>query len=165
VQSSAMSSLIFNHIPSRVGRAGGANLMLPVFAIGLFLLVKAFSLPAGEGVLFGCFVVFCLFIGVRSYVTTLARIDFLEDRIQMFLAVYRREIFYSSIRSVKISRSTFSPTLYVKIRAKTFGEGTLLSIKGPETPFGSLGDCSARLAEEFRGKGIETIVRYWGGPK
>jgi len=158
-----MSALIFNHITSRVGRAGGANLALPVFAILLVLLVKAFSLPTANAIWLGGFLVFCLFVGVRSYVTTLARIDFLEDRIQMLLAVYRREIVYSSIRSVAIYRSTFWPVLYVKIRAKTFGQGVLLSIKGPETPFGSLQDCSARLAEEFRAMGIKTIVRYWGG--
>ena len=158
-----MSSLIFNHVTTPVNRAGGANLALPVFAIGLSLLVKAFSLPAAPGILLAGFVLFTLFIGVRSYVTTLARIDFLEDRIQMLLAVYRRELVYSSIRSVEISRSTFSPILYVKIRAKTFGWGVLLSIKDPETPFGSLQDCSARVAEEFRAKGIETNVRYWGG--
>src|ERR1700735_466336 len=158
-----MKSLIFNHVTTPVSRAGGANLALPVFAIGLFLLVKAFSLPAAPGILLAGFVLFTLFIGVRSYVTTLARINFLEDRIQMLLAVYRREVVYSSIRSVEISRATFSPILYVKIRAKTFGQGVLLSIKGPVTPFGSLRECSARVAEEFRAKGIETNVRYWGG--
>ena len=158
-----MSSLIFNHITTPVSRAGGANLALPVFAIGLFLLVKAFSLPAAPGILLAGFVLFTLFIGVRSYVTTLARINFLEDRIQMLLAVYRREVVYSSIRWVEISRATFSPILYVKIRAKTFGQGVLLSIKGPETPFGSLRECGVRVAEEFRAKGIETNVRYWGG--
>ena len=158
-----MSSLIFNHITSRVGRAGGANLMLPVFAILLVLLVETFSLTGLKAILVGGFLVCCLFVGVRSYVTTLARIDFLEDRIQMLLAVYRREIVYSSIRSVEVSRSTFWPVLHVKIRAKTFAQGILLSIKGPETPLGSLQECSARLAEEFRAKKIETIVRYWGG--
>jgi hypothetical protein len=158
-----MSSLTFNHITSRVGRAGGANLALPVFAILLILLVQAFSLPTAKAALFGAFLVCCLFVGVRSYVTTLARIDFLEDRLKMLLAIYRREIVYSSIRSVEISRSTFSPVLHVKIRAKTFGMGILLSIRGPETPFGSLRDCGARLAEEFRTKGIETNVRYWEG--
>jgi hypothetical protein len=75
-----MSSLIFNHVTSRVGRAGGANLALPVFAILLVLLVQAFSLPTVKAVLFGAFLVCCLFVGVRSYVTTLARIDFLERR-------------------------------------------------------------------------------------
>jgi hypothetical protein len=158
-----MSSLIFNHITSRVGRAGGANLMLPVFAIMLVLLVQAFSLPLLKAILVSGFFVCCLFVGVRSYVTTLARIDFLEDRIQMLLAVYRREIVYSSIRSVELSRSTFWPILHIKIRAKTFAQSISLSIKGPETPLGSLQECSARLAEEFRAKGIETNVRYWGG--
>jgi hypothetical protein len=95
-----MKSLIFNHVTTPVSRAGGANLALPVFAIGLFLLVKAFSLPAAQGISLAGFVLFTLFIGVRSYVTTLARIDFLEDRIRMLLAVYRRELVYSSIRSV-----------------------------------------------------------------
>jgi hypothetical protein len=137
--------------------------MLPVLAILLVLLVKAFSLPVPRAIVVGGFLICCLFIGVRSYVTTSARIDFLEDRIQMLLAVYRREIAYSSIRSVEISRSPFWPILCVKIRAKSLGRGVMLSIRGPETPFGSLQDCSARLAEEFRAKGIETIVRYWGG--
>jgi hypothetical protein len=40
--------------------------------------------------------------GVRSYVTTLARIDFLEDRIQMLLAVFAatyqlNEVYVSSV--------------------------------------------------------------------
>jgi hypothetical protein len=78
-------------------------LALPVFAIGLFLLVKAFSLPAAQGMLLAAFVLLTLFVGARSYMTTLARIDFLGDRIQMLLAVYRRELVYSSIRSVDFS--------------------------------------------------------------
>jgi hypothetical protein len=158
-----MSSLIFNHITTRVGRASGANLVLPVIAIGLFLLAEAFSLPKLQAILVGGFVLFVLIIGVRSYVTTLARIEFSEDRIRMLLAVYGREIPYTSIKYVEISRSLFTPVLYVKIRAKTFGQGVVLSIKGPETPFGSLRECSPRVAEEFRSKGIDTIVSHWGG--
>jgi hypothetical protein len=44
-----VSSLIFNHITTPVSRAGGANLALPVSALGLFLLVKAFSLTPFRG--------------------------------------------------------------------------------------------------------------------
>lgn len=156
-----MSSLIFNHVTSRVGRAGGAHMMLPVLVIALFLLAKAFSLPKYQAILLGVSLICCLSLGIRFYVTTLARIDFLEDRIQMLLAVYSREMSYASIKSVEISRYTFTPALRVKIRAKTFGRGILLSITGPETPYGSLKECSVKFAEEFRAKGIETNVRYW----
>jgi hypothetical protein len=55
-------------------RAGGANFALPVIAILLFLLVKAFSLKAAQRILLAGFALFTLFIGLRSYVTTLARV-------------------------------------------------------------------------------------------
>jgi hypothetical protein len=70
-----VKSRIFNRIISRVGRAGGANLALLVFAILLILLVQAFSLSAGKAILVGSFLLFYLFVGVCSYVRTLARID------------------------------------------------------------------------------------------
>jgi hypothetical protein len=61
-----MKSLIFNHITSPVGRAGGANLMLSVSAIFPVLLVKAISLPVTESFLVGGFLVCCWIVGVRS---------------------------------------------------------------------------------------------------
>src|ERR1700761_8153707 len=103
------SSMIFNHFTSRGGRAGGANLMLPVFVIAGVMLVQAFSLPIAKAVLLSAFLGICLFVGVRSYLTTVARIYFSDDRMQMFLAVYEREIPYSAIKYVEIARHSFTP--------------------------------------------------------
>jgi len=71
-----MSSLIFNHITTPVSRAGGANLVLPIVGVVLFLLVKAFALPTTAALVVGSFLLCTLFIGVRAYVMTLAGIDF-----------------------------------------------------------------------------------------
>jgi hypothetical protein len=154
-----MSSLIFNHITTPVSRAGGANLVLPIVGVVLFLLVKAFALPTTAALVVGSFLLCTLFIGVRAYVMTLARIDFLDDRIQMLLALYRREISYDSIESVEILRLRLTPLLRVRIKPKTFGHGIQFTVPGPETALGSLLDCSAHLIEEFQAKGIRAIAR------
>jgi hypothetical protein len=104
-----MSSLIFIHITTPVSRAGGANMMLPVLCIGIFFLVKAFTLPVGAAILIGGPILVILYIAVRLYLMTLARIDFLDDRIEMLLAVYKREIRYDSIESVKVVRFGLTP--------------------------------------------------------
>jgi hypothetical protein len=121
-----MSSLIFNHITTPVSRAGGANMMLPVLCIGIFFLVKAFTLPVGAAILIGGLILVMLYIGVRLYLMTLARIDFLDDRIEMLFAVYKREIRYDSIESVKVVRS-------VSRRSS----GSKLNRSSPEGAFGS----------------------------
>lgn len=72
-----------------MSRAGGANMMLPVVGIGVFFLVKAFALPIGAAILVGSFILAMLYVVVRLYLMTLARIDFLDDRIQPLLAVAR----------------------------------------------------------------------------
>jgi hypothetical protein len=154
-----MSSLIFNHITTPVGRAGAANLILPGIAMVLFLLLKALALPLLSSLVVGGFLLCALFMAVRTYLTTLARIDFVDDRVQMWLSVYRRDIRYDSIESVEILRLRLTPLLRVRIKAKTFGHGAQFTIQGPESALGSLQECSTRLAEEFRAKGIRTIAR------
>jgi hypothetical protein len=154
-----MSSLIFNHITTPVGRAGGANLILPIIAVGVFIALKALALPLPASLFVSGFLLCTLLLAVRLYLTTLARIDFLDDRIQMLLAVYTREIRYDSIESVEILRLRLTPLLRVRIKPKTFGHGTRFTIQGPESALGSLQDCGLRLAEEFRAKGIRTIAR------
>jgi len=152
-----MSSLIFNHITTPVSRAGGANMMLPVVGIGIFFLVKAFALPLGAAILLGGVILVMLYIAVRLYLMTLARIDFLDDRIQLLLAVYRREIRYDSIESVRVVRFGLTPLLWVGIKSKPSGRSISFTVPGPETALGSLQDCSARLIEEFTARGIRTI--------
>jgi hypothetical protein len=87
----------------------------------------------------------CLFIGARSYVTTSARIDFLEDRIQMLLAISRREIVRSSIQSVEISRSSFAPMWHVYIRPRS----------GSEHPAERLATVKKNLRQPSSGVGIK----------
>jgi hypothetical protein len=154
-----MSSLVFNHITSPVGRAGGANMSLPVIGIGIFILVKVLTLPIYSAITFGGLIILMLVIAIQTYVTTLARIDFLDDRIQMLLAIHKREIKYDSIESVEIVHWRPSPLLRVRIKSKIFGHSVTCSIPGSETALGSLADVSALLAAEFRRKGIQTITR------
>jgi hypothetical protein len=152
-----MSSLIFNHITTPVSRAGGPNMMLPVLCIGIFFLVKAFTLPVGAAILIGGLILVMLFIGVRLYLMTLARIDFLDDRIEMLLAVYKREIRYDSIESVKVVRFGLTPLIWVEIKSKLSGGSIRFTVPGPETALGSLQDCTASLVREFTARGIRTI--------
>jgi hypothetical protein len=154
-----VQSLIFNHITSPVGRAGGANMSLPVIGMGIFLLVKVLALPILSAITFGGLILLMLYLAIRTYVTTLAKIDFLDDRIQMLLAIYAREVKYDSIESVEIVHWRLSLQLRVKIRSKRFGHGILCTVPGRETALGSLEKVSALLATEFRAKGIETITR------
>jgi hypothetical protein len=88
---------------------------------------------------------------------TLARIDFLDDRIEMLLAVYKREIRYDSIESVKVVRFGLRPLIRVEIQSKLSGGGVPFTVPGPETASGSLQDCTARLVQEFTARGIRTI--------
>ena len=154
-----MSSLIFNHIASPVSRAGGANMSLPVIGMGIFLLVEALALPILSSITLGGLISLVLAMAIRTYVTTLARIDFLDDRFRMLLAIYGREIKYDSIESVEIVHWRLSPQLRVQIRSKRFGHGILCTVPGRETALGSLEEVSALLAAEFRAKGIQTITR------
>ncbi len=132
-------------------------MLLPVVGIGIFFLVKAFSLPIGAAILIGGVILVMLYIAVRLYLMTLARIDFLDDRIQMILAVYKREIQYDSIESVRVVRFGLTPLLWVGIKSKPSGRTLAFTVPGRETALGSLRDFSARLVEEFSARGIRTI--------
>jgi hypothetical protein len=154
-----MSALIFNHITAPVGRAGGANMSLPLIGIEILILAKILTLPILAAISFGGLFMPFLYMAVRAYVTTLARIDFLDDRIQMLLAIYKREISYDSIESVEIVRWRLSPLLRIRIKSKGFGHGVLCSIPGRETASGSLEEVGALLTAEFRAKGIQTTSR------
>ncbi len=132
-------------------------MMLPVLGIGIFFLVKAFTLPVGAAILIGGLILVMLYIGVRLYLMSLARIDFLDDRIEMLLAVYKREIRYDSIEPVKVVRVGLRPLIWVEIKSKLSGGSIPFTVPGPETASGSLQDCTARLVQELTARGNRTI--------
>jgi hypothetical protein len=154
-----MSSLIISDSTRRIIRAGRGNIGWPIFAILVFLFANAMKLPNTARIMVGGFLLITMFIGLRSYVTTLARIVFLDDYIQIVLAVYERKVPYDTIESVQIVRLRLTPLLRVRIRSKRIGHSIQFAIPGPFTPWGSLKDCSARLAEQFRVKGVQVIER------
>jgi hypothetical protein len=49
--------------------------------------------------------------------------------------------------------------LRIRIKSKLARRTLQISIPGPLTPWGSLKESSARLAEEFRAKGVQVIER------
>ena len=154
-----MSSLIINNSTTRFIRAGRTNMVWPVFAIGLFIFINALTLPGIARIAVGGFLLLTLLIGLQMYVTTLARIVFLEDRVQIVLATYEREIAYDMIESVRISKLSLTPLLKVRIKPKSIGHTIRFTIPGPLTPWGSLIECSAKLVEEFRLRGVRGVER------
>lgn len=157
----ALSSLIVNNSTTRFIRAGRINMAWPVIAVGIFIFANVMTMPLSNVARFilGGFLLFTIFIGLRTYVTTLARVVFLDENIQILLAVYERKIPYDAIASVQIVRLRLTPLLRIRIRSRRAGYSVQLAIPGPFTPWGSLGECSARLAEEFRAKGVQVIER------
>jgi len=131
----------------------------PVLALGIFIFVNAMALPYVTRFVIGGFLFFALLIGLRMYVTTVARVVFLDDRIRLSLAIYEREISYDAIEVVQLVRLRLTPLLRMRIRSRLARHLMQISIPGPFTPWGSLKESSARLAEEFRAKGVQVIER------
>jgi hypothetical protein len=65
-----MSSLIFNHITTPVGRAGGAILILPIIAVAFFLALKALALPQPASLFVGGFLLCTVLLAVRHLTLT-----------------------------------------------------------------------------------------------
>ena len=129
----------------------------PVLAVGVFIFVNAMTLPNITRFVIGGFLFLTILIGLRMYVTTVARVVFLDDRIRMSLAIYEHEIPYDAIEVVQIVRLRLTPLLRMRIKSRLARRLVQISIPGPFTPWGSLKESSARLAEEFRAKGVQVI--------
>lgn len=149
-----MSSLVINGSTTRFIRAGQSNMALPIFAILIFMVANAMTLPNTARIIVGGFLLLTIFIGLRMYLATVARVVFLDDHIQILLAVYKHEIPYNTIESVQIVRLRLTPLLRIRIKSRGNGHTVQCMIPGPFTPWGSLEECSARLLDEFRVKGI-----------
>jgi hypothetical protein len=131
----------------------------PVLAVGVFIFVNAMTLPDITRFVVGGFLLSTILIGLRMYVTTLARVEFLEDRIQILLAIYKLEVPYDAIEFIQIVRLRLTPLLRIRIKSRRSGRFVQFLIPGPFTPWGSLKECSARLLEECRVKGIQAFER------
>jgi hypothetical protein len=154
-----MASLKISDSTTPFIRAGRSNMVWPVLAVGVFIFINAMTLPHVTRFVVGGFLLLTILIGLRMYVTTVARVVFLDDRIQISLAIYEREVPYDAIETVQIVRLRLTPMLRMRIRSRLTGRFLQISIPGPFTPWGSLKECSARLAEEFRAKGVQAIER------
>jgi hypothetical protein len=154
-----MQSLIISGSTTRFFRAGRTNMVWPVIAIGVLIFFNILTLPNIARIVVGGFLLLTMFVGLRMYVTTLARIEFLDDRIRILLAIYEREVPYGMIESVQIVRLGLTPLLRIRIKSKSTRGTVQFMIPGPFTPWGSLEECSSRLQDEFRVKGIQTIAR------
>ncbi len=157
-----MTSLIINSSTSRFIRAGRSNIVWPVVAVGFFIFLNAISLPNvpnAARLLVGGFLLFTIFIGLRMYVTTAARVVFLDDRVQILLAIYQFEALYGAIEFVQFVRFRLTPLLRIRIKSRNPARTLQFMIPGPFTSWGSLEECSARLQDEFRVKGVKIIAR------
>jgi hypothetical protein len=154
-----MPSLIINESTTPFIRAGRSNMVWPVLAVGVFIFVNAMTLPNITRFVIGGFLFWTILIGLRMYVTTVARVVFLDDRIRMSLAIYEHEIPYDAIEVVQIVRLRLTPLLRMRVKSRLARRLVQISIPGPFTPWGSLKESSARLAEEFRAKGVQVIER------
>jgi hypothetical protein len=156
-----MTSLIINSSTSRFIRAGRSNMVWPVVVVGIFIFFNAITLPTvpnSARLVLGGFLLLTMFIGLRTYVTTTARVVFLDDRVQIMLAIYTFEAAYDTIELVQIVRLRLTPLLRIRIKSKSPARTLQFMIPGPFTPWGSLEECSARLQDEFHVKGIQVIA-------
>jgi hypothetical protein len=154
---SEVSSLIINNSAKRFIRAGSSNMVLPIFVILIVLIAHVGTLPLPARLMMIGFLLLTATIGVRMYLRTLARVDFLDNRLELVLAVWKREVPYDTIQSVQLVRFRFNPLLRIRIKLKSSLFGVQFLVRGPFTPWGSLKECSARFAEEFQAKGIQVI--------
>jgi hypothetical protein len=154
-----MTSLMISESKTPFIRGGRSNMVWPVLAIGVLIFINAMTLPEITRFAIGGFLLLTISIGLRMYVTTVAQVVFLDDRIHVSLAVYEREVRYDTIEVVQIVRLRLTPLLRIRIRSRLTGRLLQVSIPGPFTPWGSLKECSARLAKEFQAKGVQAIER------
>jgi hypothetical protein len=154
-----MPSLMISESTTPFIRAGRSNMVWPILAIGVVIFINTMTLPEVTRLVIGGFLLLTILIGLRMYLTTVAQVVFLNDRVQISLAIYEREVPYETIENVQIVRLRLTPLLRMRIRSRVTGRILQISIPGPFTPWGSLKECSARLAQEFQAKGVQAIER------
>lgn len=135
-------------------RAGRSNMVWPIFGIVTLMFANIMILPIIARIVVGMFLSITLIIGIRMYLATLARIVFMDDRVEMLLALTRREISYDKIKVVKIVRLRLTPLLRIRISPNNAMRAIQFSVPGPTTPWGSLEECGVRIRDEFRAKGV-----------
>jgi hypothetical protein len=150
-----MNALSINDSTTPFIRAGRSNMVWPVIAVAVVMFSNAMTLPASTRFMVGGFLLFTTLIGIRMYVTTLARVMFLDDRIEILLALNKKEVNYDTIEHLQIVRLRLTPLLRVRIKARGNWRVIQFQIPGPITPWGSLEACRERLLQEFRAKGVQ----------
>src|SRR5919109_111500 len=149
-----MTTLSINDSRVPVLRAGSSNMVWPIIGIAVFMLFKAGELPRKEQLLIGIFMLITIALGIRMFVTTAARVTFLDEAVEVLMAVSSKRLRYEQIESVELVRMRLTPLLRVRMKQKGSRRRLQLSVKGPVTGWGTLAECSTRLRKQFEEKGI-----------
>jgi hypothetical protein len=152
-----MNDFIVSNSEVPVIRAGSSNLVWPIMAIALFMLIRSSELPMAGQVTVSVFLLATMALGIRLFITTVARITFLNEAIEVLLAVTSKKIQYHEIDCVELTRLRLTPLLRIRIRLKETGRWLQFSIRGPITRWGTLAESSAAFRTKFESKGV--VVR------
>jgi len=154
-----MTTLTINDSDVPVVRAGSSNLVWPIIAIALFMLVRAADLPTSGQLIVSIFLLLTIALGIRLFATTLAKVTFLDDAIDVMLAVSKRKIRYEQIEFVELTRMRLTPLLRIRIKSKNSADRLQLAVRGPFTPWGTLNECSSRFRKLLEEKGVRVTEK------
>lgn len=149
-----MKSLTINSSTTPFLRAGRSNAIWPIVAVAGFLLINAGALPPASQFAVSAFVLVTIGLGVRMYITTVARVVFLDDSIEVLRSVDKQHLRYDSIESVELTRLRLTPLLRVRIKSRLSPIKLQFVIPGPMTQWGTLEDCSAKLKLLCEARGL-----------
>lgn len=154
-----MTTLTINDSTVPVLRAGSSNVVWPIVGIAVFMLFKAAELPGNEQWIVRIFMLITIALGIRLFITTAARVTFLDDTVEVLMAVGSRRLRYDQIESVELVRMRLTPLLRMRLKPKGSRGRLQLSVKGPITAWGTLAECSTKLRKQFEGKGIIVVEK------
>src|SRR6185295_9907306 len=116
-----MTIFAINNSEVPVVRAGSSNLVWPIIAIALFMLVRASELPPSGRLTISAFMLLTITLGIWLFMTTVARLTFSDDAIDILRAITRETIRYEQVDFVELTRMRLAPLLRIRIMLKMSG--------------------------------------------
>lgn len=154
-QKDTLQVLAMTSSTTPIVRGGRANLALPILAIGLVLLWKVAEVEGLGRYLLGGFVLWSMAIGWQSYYTTLTRLTFRDEYLEIMFPLRAVRLRYDAINGIKFRRHTLSPIASLKIFTSTSSRVVRVNIAGSFTPWGSLDECVQKLRKELIARGVK----------
>jgi hypothetical protein len=111
------NQLIITQTELPLFRAGWGNLNIPLMVIGTFIglgLIKELHSPIVGGALLSLFIIWML----HAYLTSLARIVFLEKKLQFIATFHTTNISVDDIQTVKLSIMPLSCSITIRVKLK-----------------------------------------------